>query len=83
MSPYCRCRNLRLPGPHDVECPLWTPPSDSMTPDARRLKRIAEIIEAVDNRCMAADIVTPTLKEMTQQEISEIYALATRKKHGR
>jgi len=43
-----------------------------------RLKRIAEIIEHVDNRCMAADgPVTKTLDEMTQQEISEIYSLAT------
>lgn len=42
-----------------------------------RLKMIASIIEAVDNRCAAADgPVTPTLKEMTQAEISEIYALA-------
>lgn len=43
-----------------------------------RLRVIAAIIEAVDNRCMAADgPVTPTLKEMTQAEISRIYALAT------
>ena len=43
-----------------------------------RLKRIAEIIEAVDNRCMAVDgPVTPTLQEMTQSEISEIYKLAS------
>lgn len=45
--------------------------------EAQRLERIAAIIEAVDNRCMAADgPVTPTLKEMTQAEISEVYALA-------
>lgn len=43
-----------------------------------RLARIAQIIEAVDNRAMAADgPVTPTLQEMTQTEMSEIYALAT------
>lgn len=43
-----------------------------------RLKRITEIIEAVDNRCMAVDgPVTPTLQEMTQNEISEIYQLAS------
>lgn len=43
-----------------------------------RLKRIAEIIEGVDHRCMAADgPVTPTLDEMTQKEISEIYKLAS------
>lgn len=45
-----------------------------------RLKRIAEIIEAVDNRCMAVDgPVTPTLQEMTQKEILEIYNLASHK----
>lgn len=44
---------------------------------AGRLWKIAEIIEAVDNRCMAADgPVAPTLSEMTQAEISEIYRLA-------
>ena len=44
----------------------------------KRLKRIAEIIEKVDNRCMAVDgPVTPTLEEMTQKEISEIYKLAS------
>lgn len=45
---------------------------------SERLERIAEIIEAVDNRCMAVDgPVSPTLSEMTQAEISEIYALAS------
>lgn len=44
-----------------------------------RLNRIAQIIEDVDQRCMAADgPVTPTLEEMTQEEISEIYELASR-----
>ena len=48
--------------------------------DKERLERIAEIIEGVDNRCMAADgPVTPTLQEMQQSEISEIYELALRK----
>lgn len=43
-----------------------------------RLAEIARIIEAVDNRAMAADgPVTPTLQEMTQAEISRIYALAS------
>jgi hypothetical protein len=47
-----------------------------MTPK-QRLVRIAEIIEAVDHRAMAADgPVTPTLQEMTQAEMSEIYQLA-------
>jgi len=45
--------------------------------DRERLRRIAEIIDAVDNRCMAVDgPVTPTLEEMRQEEISEIYELA-------
>lgn len=43
----------------------------------RRLTGIAQIIENVDQRCMAADgPVTPILQEMTQDEISEIYRLA-------
>ena len=47
--------------------------------DKERLRKIAEIIEAVDNRCMAVDgPVTPTLQEMTQDEIAEIYRLAKR-----
>ena len=46
-----------------------------------RLAKIADIIEKVDLRCMAADgPVTPTLKEMTQEEISKIYELALGKK---
>ena len=46
-----------------------------------RLALIAEIIEDVDHRCMAADgPVTPTLQEMTQREISEIYRLAKKGK---
>lgn len=41
------------------------------------LKEIAQIIEGVDNRCAAADgPVTPTLREMTQKELSRIYKLA-------
>lgn len=47
--------------------------------DAERLARIANIIETVDRRCQAADgPTTATLKEMTQREISKIYALALR-----
>jgi len=43
----------------------------------RRLARVADIIERVDLRCAAADgPVTATLDEMTQDEISRIYALA-------
>ncbi len=49
-----------------------------LTNTSEKLKRIAGIIERVDNRCMAADgPVTPTLQEMTQSEISEIYKLAS------
>lgn len=45
---------------------------------SERLKCIANIIESVDNRCLAADgPVPPTLQEMTQAEVSEIYALAS------
>jgi hypothetical protein len=49
---------------------------DKMTLE-ERLRRIAVIIEDVDNRCMAADgPVTPTMSEMDQTEMSEIYHLA-------
>jgi len=49
--------------------------------DKEKLKRIAEIIERVDNRCMAVDgPVTPTLLEMSQDEITEIYKLAEERK---
>lgn len=42
-----------------------------------RLAKIAAIIEAVDQRAAACDgPVTPTLQEMTQEEISQIYRLA-------
>ena len=38
---------------------------------------VTSTIESVDNRCMAADgPVTPTLDEMTQEEISLIYNTA-------
>lgn len=43
----------------------------------KRLKAIAEILEAVDNRCMAADgDVTPTKDEITADELKKIYQLA-------
>lgn len=45
--------------------------------EAERLAEIARIIERVDDRCLATDgPVTPTLQEMTQEEISRIYKLA-------
>jgi hypothetical protein len=37
---------------------------------------ICDLIEGVDNRCMAGDIVTPTHKEITASEIARIYELA-------
>ena len=44
---------------------------------AQALTAIRRIIETVDLRAMAADgPVTPTLQEMTQEEISEIYRLS-------
>lgn len=43
----------------------------------QKLQRIAEIIEAVDHRASFGAIVTPTLEEMTQEEISEIYEIAS------
>ena len=46
----------------------------------RRLSRIAGIVETVDHRAMFGDVVTPTLQEMTQEEMSKIYALS--KGHG-
>lgn len=47
--------------------------------DAERLSRIAQIIEQCDHRAMCVDgPVTPTLDEMTESEIQEIYALAKR-----
>ena len=46
-----------------------------------RLDQIAQIIEDVDNRCIVVDgPVMPTLQEMTQKEISKIYALASAKR---
>ena len=46
--------------------------------DRQKLDRIAEIIYNVDQRCLAADgPVTATLDEMRQDEISEIYKLAS------
>lgn len=44
---------------------------------SRRMAQICEIIEGVEGRCMAVDgPVTPTLKEMTEKELRQIYRLA-------
>jgi len=46
----------------------------------QRLERIAKIIYAVDERCLAADgPVTKTLQEMTVKEMIEIYKIASEK----
>lgn len=45
-----------------------------------RLRLIAEIIEGVESRCMAVDgPVTPTLQEMTEEELRRIYRLAKKR----
>lgn len=41
-----------------------------------RLNTIARIIELVEHRASFGATVTPTLKAMTQEEISRIYLLA-------
>jgi hypothetical protein len=47
------------------------------------LKRITDIIERVDNRCMAADgPVTPTRQEITDKEMRSIYLAARRGKRA-
>ena len=44
---------------------------------AKPAKVIAEVLEAIDNRCMAADgDVTPTLQEATAKELRKIYKAA-------
>lgn len=46
---------------------------------SRRLLKIAQIIESVERRCIAADgPVSKTLEEMTDLEMRKIYRLATR-----
>ena len=50
-----------------------------MTP-SKRLQGIVEIIETVENRCMAVDgPVTEFLRELTNSEMQQIYRLATGK----
>lgn len=42
-----------------------------------RLREIVSIIERVENRCMEVDgPVTPTTKEITEEELRRIYKLA-------
>lgn len=47
---------------------------------ADRLEKIADILERVDNRCMAADgPVTKTRHEITDAEYRQIYRLAKKR----
>lgn len=51
--------------------------------DRRKLRKaaseICDILEIVDNRCMAADgPVTPTLQEITAEELRRLYKAANR-----
>lgn len=47
-----------------------------MKPETR-LERIAQIIESIDDRCLASDgPVTETRLEMTPEEMKDIYRLA-------
>lgn len=51
--------------------------SDSAAMAKARLQSIKEIIDSVENRCMAADgPVTNTRREMTDDELKRIYRLA-------
>jgi hypothetical protein len=50
---------------------------DALTMRDERLRQIKEIIDGVENRCMAADgPVTNTRVEMTDDELRRIYRLA-------
>ena len=70
---HCGCGNDVLGYRHLPNCTLPKPVLSS----EERLLRIKQIIEDVDNRCLAADgPVTPTLQEMTVDEMRRIYALA-------
>lgn len=52
--------------------------------DKQRLNEIAQILEWVDNRCMAADgPVTLTKDEITTEELRRIYQLAKGRKVSR
>ena len=58
----------------------YSPPTKECV-ECKRLRKllcqISDIIEHVDNRCMAADgPITSTLQEMKHSEISKIYKLA-------
>lgn len=62
-----------------VDVVLWlTAPMQQATDAAQRLRAIADLIEAVDNRCLAADgPVTKFQDEVTDAELRKLYQLAT------
>jgi hypothetical protein len=63
--------NINEQAAADARKPEW-----KMTPNAR-LKRIQEIIELVDQRCLVCDgPVGNTRDEMTDKELRRIYRLA-------
>ena len=48
-----------------------------------QIDRFNRIIDNIENRCMAVDgPVTPTLKEATEAELSELWALLNDIKHN-
>lgn len=42
-----------------------------------RLRRIADVIEEIEARCMTADVVTPTSQEVTEGDLRRIWIAAT------
>jgi hypothetical protein len=62
---------------------LRSPAPTAAEPEREALAAIAQIIESVENRCLAADgPVIPTLAEMTEEELRAIYCLATPEAEG-
>jgi hypothetical protein len=58
-------------------------PYKPWTPRKTNAARFAELLEAIDNRCMAADgPVTPTLSEATADELRKLYLFADRIRKG-
>ncbi len=83
-KPSGAAMQLRFIGDHLRECECSTADARNWVVELAacvgedRLRQIAAIVERVDNRCMAADgPVSRTLDEMTDDEMREIYKLAT------
>jgi hypothetical protein len=58
-------------------------PYKPWTPRKTNAARFTELLEAIDNRCMAADgPVTPTLSEATADELRKLYLFADRIRKG-